>query len=229
MDGHPGLVPLRTIGRDHLDTVVFGQRLIQGVGIVGFVADQPFGQFVEEASGQNSFHKPALGRRSTFDRDGERKTIASGDSDDFGALATPSRADGEAPFLALAKVASTNASSRFNFPRSCKCLANRRIASTSLPSRTQCWKRRWQVWYGGYFDGNSAHCAPVPNTHSTPFSTARVSCHGRPRLSSRRAGRRAGSTNFHCSSLSSQRPAIECLRRRLEHLQFRRYQTTKCL
>ena len=33
------------------------------------------------------------------------------------------------------------------------------------------------------------HCAPVPKTHSTPCKTARVSCHGRPRLSARRFGR----------------------------------------
>src|SRR5580704_1132926 len=220
---------IATVGRDHLDAIFFGQSLVQGVRIVGFVADQPLGQLVEEASGQNSFHKPALGRRSAFDSDGERKTIASGDSDDLGALATPGRADSEAPFLALAKVASTNASSRVSFPRSCKCLASRRSTSTSLPSRTHCWKRRWHVWYGGYFVGNSAHCAPLPNIHNTPFSTARVSCHGRPRLSSRRAGRRTGSTNSHCSSVSSQRPAIGCLRRCLEHLQFRPNQATKCL
>jgi hypothetical protein len=208
---------IATIGRDHLDAIFFVQSLVQSVRIVGFIADQPFGQLVEEASGQNSFHKPALGRRSAFDSDGERKTITSGDSDDLGALAASGRADGEAPFLALAKVASTNASSRFSFPRSCKCLASRRSASTSLPSRTHRWKRRWQVWYGGYLDGNSAHCAPLPNIHSTPFSTARVSCHGRPRLSSRRAGRRTGSTKAHCSSFSSQRPAIDYLRRCLEH------------
>jgi hypothetical protein len=48
--------------------------------------------------------------------------------------------------------------------------------------------RRWQVWYGGYVSGTSRHCAPVPRTQSTPFSTARVSCHGRPRLSARRDG-----------------------------------------
>jgi hypothetical protein len=47
-----------------------------------------------------------------------------------------------------------------------------------LPVRTHCWKRRWHVWYGGYFSGISRHCAPVLRTQSTPFSTARVSCHG---------------------------------------------------
>jgi hypothetical protein len=46
----------------------------------------------------------------------------------------------------------------------------------------------------------------VPSTQNTPFSTARVSCHGRPRLSSRRSGRSTRSTTAHCSSVSSQRP-----------------------
>ena len=225
----PCFATVATVGRDHLDAILFVQSLIESVRIVGFVSDQPFGELVEEASGQNSFHKLALGRRSAFDSDGERKTIARGDSDDFGALATPRRADGEAPFLALANVASTNASSKLSFPRSRRSLASRRNASTSLPSRTHYWKRRWQVWYGGYFEGSSDHCAPLPNIDRTPFSTGRVSCHGRPRLSSRRAGRRTSSINAHCSSVSSRRPAIAYLRRCLEHLQFRLNQTASCL
>lgn len=48
--------------------------------------------------------------------------------------------------------------------------------------------------------------APVPNTQSTPFSTERVSCHGRPRLFVRHAGRSTDSTTAHCSSFNSQRP-----------------------
>lgn len=107
-----------SVGRDHRDAV-FIHLLVERVRVVGFVADEPLRQFVKEASGQNSFHKPALGRRSAFDRYGERKTIARGDSDDLGALAALGGTDSEAPFLALAKVASTNASSRFNLPRSC--------------------------------------------------------------------------------------------------------------
>jgi hypothetical protein len=182
--------------------------LIERVRVVGLVANESGGELIEEAAGKNVFHKLALGRRSAFDRYGERKTVISGDSDDLGALAAAGGANGEAPFLALAKVASTNASSRFSFPCSCSRAASNRNASSNFPLRTHCWNRRWQVWNGGYFSGNSRHCAPVPNTHSTPFSTARVSCHGRPRLSARRAPRSTGSTINHCSSVNSQRPAI---------------------
>jgi predicted NAD-dependent protein-ADP-ribosyltransferase YbiA (DUF1768 family) len=37
----------------------------------------------------------------------------------------------------------------------------------------------------------------VRKTQNTPFSTARVSCHGRPRPSSRRLGRKSGSRTAH--------------------------------
>ena len=193
---------------DQFDPVLFGKLRVERVRVVGFVADEPGGEFVEKASGKNLFNKLALGWRSALDRYGERKTVISGDSDDLRALAAPGGADCEAPFLALANVASTNASSRFSRPRSCRCRASIFSASSSFPLRIHCWNRRWQVWYGGYFSGNSRHCAPVPSTHNTPFSTARVSCHGRPRLSSRRCGRSTGSTTIHCSSVSSQRPVI---------------------
>ena len=194
------------VGRDHLDAVLVLERPIKRVRVVGFIADESGGEFVEEASCQNVLHKLALCWRSAVDRYGERKTVISGDSDDLRALAAAGWADREAPFLALAKVASTNASSRFSFPCSCRCRASSFSACSNFPLRTHCWNRRWQVWYGGYFSGISCHCAPVPNTQSTPFSTERVSCHGRPRLSGRRAGRSTGSTTAHCSSFSSQRP-----------------------
>jgi hypothetical protein len=42
-----------------------------------------------------------------IDRYGERKTVIGGESDDFRSLSAAGRANGEAPFLALAKVAST--------------------------------------------------------------------------------------------------------------------------
>src|ERR1700735_1657132 len=191
---------------DQFDPVLFGELRVERVRVVGFVADEPGGKLVEKASGKNLFNKLALGWRSALDRYGERKTVISGDSDDLGALAAPGGADCEAPFLALANVASTNASSRFSRPRSCRCRASIFSASSSFPLRIHCWNRRWQVWYGGYFSGSSRHCAPVPSTQNTPFSTARVSCHGRPRLSSRRCGRSTRSTTAHCSSVSSQRP-----------------------
>ena len=176
---------ITSVRRNHFDSVVFSEFGVERVRVVGLVADDACGEFVEKASGKNLFHKLALGWRSALHRHGERKTVISGDSDDLRPLAAAGGADGKAPFLALANVASTNASSRFSRPRSCRCRASVFSASSSFPLRIHCWKRRWQVWYGGYFSGSSRHCAPVPSTQNTPFSTARVSCHGRPRLPGR--------------------------------------------
>jgi len=43
----------------------------------------------------------------------------------------------------------------------------------------------------------------VRKTQKTPLSTARVSCHGRPRPSFRRLGRNNGSSNAHWASVRS--------------------------
>ena len=96
----------------------------------------------------------------------ERKTVISGDSDDFRALAAASGADGEAPFLALAKVASTNASSRFSFPRSCRWPAKSLSACPNLPLRTHCWTG----------DGSSGTAGTSRASHATAprFPTPRA-------------------------------------------------------
>ena len=72
------LFAIGSVGSDHLYAIFLGQRLIERVRVVSLVTNQPFGQLVEEASGQNSFHKFALGRRSAFDSDGSRKTVTRG-------------------------------------------------------------------------------------------------------------------------------------------------------
>src|SRR5512136_1818968 len=106
------LAPLAPVRRDQLDAVVCGEFLVERVRVVGFVPDEPRRQLVEKASGKNLLHQLALGRRSAIDSNGERKTVTSGDSDDLRPLAATGGADSKAPFFALAKVASTNASSR---------------------------------------------------------------------------------------------------------------------
>lgn len=183
-----GFASTPTVGRDHLDAIFIGEFVVEWIRVVSFVADQPRWEFIKEASSKDLFHKLALGRRSAFDRYGERKTVIS-DSDDLGALAATRGANRKAPFLALANVASTKASFRFSWPCPCKWTASSFSASSSFPFRTHCWNLRWQVWKDGYLSGSSRHCAPVLRTHKTPLRTERVSCHGRPRLSARRSGR----------------------------------------
>jgi hypothetical protein len=111
-----GFASVAAVRGDHLDAVFIPELPIELVRVVCLVADQSGGQFVEKASGKNLLNKLALGRRSALDRDGERKTVASGDSDDLLALAPARGTDGKAPFLPLAKGASTNASSRLSLP-----------------------------------------------------------------------------------------------------------------
>src|SRR5437016_5897909 len=173
---------------DHFDAIALGQLSIQAVTVVGFVPDQSCGEGVEEAVPEDAFDELTFVRRSAFDTNGERKTVIIGESDDFRPFAALGGPDRETPFFAPVKEASMKASSRFSFPRACNSSARARKMPSSLPSRTYCWKRRWQIWYGGYLLGNLRHCAPVPNTHKIPLSTARVSCHGRPRPSVRRLG-----------------------------------------
>jgi hypothetical protein len=193
---------------DHLDAIAVRQISVQAVAVVGFVADQPRREGVEEAVPEDAVDELALMWRSAFDTNGERKTVIIGESDDFRPFAALGGPDREAPFFAPVKEASMKASSSFSFPRACNSSASTRKMPSSLPSRTHCWKRRWQVWYGGYWLGSSRHCAPVPNTHKIPLSTARVSCHGRPRPSARRFGRKIGSMSCHWASLSSHRPRM---------------------
>ena len=57
-----GFAPALAIGRDQVDVVLLRKRFVERVGVVGFVADQPCRQFVEEASSKDMFHQLALGR-----------------------------------------------------------------------------------------------------------------------------------------------------------------------
>jgi hypothetical protein len=78
---------------NHFDVVFGSELLVERVRVVGFVTDEPGGELIKEAAGKIVFHKLALGRRSAFDRYGERKTVIRGDSDDLGPLAATGGAD----------------------------------------------------------------------------------------------------------------------------------------
>ena len=63
------------IRRNQFDAVRFFELFIEPIRVVGFIPNESDGQFVEEAPGQNFFHKLALGRRSALHRYGERRTV----------------------------------------------------------------------------------------------------------------------------------------------------------
>jgi hypothetical protein len=77
-------------------------------------------------------------RRSAGHVHGERKTMAVADRHDFAPFTTAGRANGSAPFLAPAKVASTKASVRSILPRSRRSSASRWSSRSSRPLRCHC-------------------------------------------------------------------------------------------
>ena len=84
------------------------------------------------------FDQLAFVGRSSLDTDGDRYTVANGDSRDLRPFASLGRTNPEAPFFAAAKVASMKASSRFKRPSACNRSAGFRNTFSSLPDRTYC-------------------------------------------------------------------------------------------
>jgi len=112
-------------------------------------------------------------------------------------------ADPEAPFFAVTKVASRNASSQSSSLRSSICASSFRQARSQTPCSSHIRNRRQQVEPSGYSSGRSCHRAPVRRTHRIPCKHARLEDHGRPRPSLRRFGSgNNGISTAHCSSLN---------------------------
>ncbi len=194
------------VGRDQFHPVVLAQVLVQGVAIVGLVADQAGRRGPAEARAEGLLDQSALMWRSTRNPEGERKTMAVRNCHDLGPFSAARWTNTIAPFFALLKEASMKASSRSRAPRSNRSSAKARRMRSRRPSRTHCWNRRWQVWYGGYSCGRSRQRAPVRKIQSTPSSTARASRQGRPRPSALRFSRSSGRITSHCASLRCMHP-----------------------
>ena len=119
-------------------------------------------------------------------------------------LSTLCLADSKTPFFAGAKLPSMNASRISISPRSYRSLASSYKISWKVPRSVHSWKRRWQVWYGGYLEGISFQGAPVRNIHNIPFITSRAGFGFRPRGSFWGVVFNImGSIRFHCSFVSS--------------------------
>jgi len=193
----------RGVRRDHANAILLPQSLVQRIAVIGPIANQESGCCRSEALLEGCFHQLGFMRRSACNPHGERKTMAVRNCHDLGPFAAACWTNSTAPFFAPAKVASIKVSAKSNCPRASRSRARVRSISTRTPSRTHCWKRLWQVWYGGYFLGISAHCAPVRSTHNTPSSTERVSRHGLPRRELGVLGSTNGFNNSHCTSVRS--------------------------
>jgi hypothetical protein len=136
------IVPM---GSDQLCVVVRAQTAGQFRAVIGLVADQSLGRRREETLLEGSFDEPALMRSSAGHVHGERKTMAVCDRHDVAAFSAAIIAHSRAPFLALLKLPSMNASDRSSLPRSRKSSATCCRMRRSWPLRCHCWKRRWQV------------------------------------------------------------------------------------
>src|SRR5215203_447474 len=202
------LLPVSFMRRNQLNSK-FRQLFVERVGIIRFIADQFLRllryQSVLNCGGDESDFM----RRSTRCVNGERKTSAICHCHSRSTFAPLGLSDSAPPFLADTKVPSIKHSERSNLPLDCKSSAKAVKTFRKVPSLTQVWKRRWQVWYGGNRSGKSAHGAPVRKIHKMPLITSRLSRHGLPRPSERRGiSPSNGSIIDHCSSLNSSRRAI---------------------
>ena len=201
---------ITTVRCDQLDSVVLGKPIHHRVAVIPLIADQSFGLVGHEAVLERSLDKLLLMRRSAPNPEGDRKTMAVCVCHELAPFADERSTNAIAPFFAPMKEASINVSSRPSCPRANKSSASAQRMPFSTPQRCQCWKRRWQVWYGPYRPGRSCHGAPVRNTHNIPFSTCRASRQGLPRLSARRRcpNSTKGLIRFHCTSVRSAIPLI---------------------
>lgn len=193
--------------RNHVCAKLIEQFLIERIAIVGLVSHQALRNISDESLLQRLTDQFHFSWASTLGAYGHRKTMAVCNCHDLGAFSAFSLSHTEPPFLAGAKLPSTNASLRSRPPRSLRSCATASSTCSKTFERTQFWNRRCTVWYAPYRGGRSFQGAPVRSIHRIPFSVVRRSLHGRPRRSARtRSGGKMVSTICHCSSVRSISP-----------------------
>ena len=200
--------PLLSMRGDHFNPCCC-QFFVQGITVVGFIADQPLWELVDKALNDGICDKGDFMRRSSRCVNGDRKTSAVCHCHDLRTFAPLGLSNLSPPFLATTNMPSMKHSLRSSSPRFRRSSARTSRIFRNVPSRTHRWNLQWQVWYGGYLSGMSSHPAPVRKIQMMPFNTSRESFHGLPFPSSRlgRGGIR-GLMICHCSSVSSSCRAI---------------------
>jgi hypothetical protein len=146
--------------------------------------DQSFGKILGEALLDSVLSKGDFMRTSRRRVHGDRSASAVCHCHELRTLAPLGLANASAPFFATTKVASMKHSARSNLPRLRKSSASASTIRRNTPERTHCWRRRWQVWYGGKRPGMSCQRAPEREIHRMPFNVSRSSRLGRPLPSS---------------------------------------------
>jgi hypothetical protein len=187
------------------------QALTQWVGVVAAVGDYARGLLPRAAFpawypdfGERGFRKRNFTGGGTFQPNSQRKTLTVDQYHPLRPLAPLGFTDGDAPFLAGAKLPSKKVSSHCSRPSSSSAPSRVRHAFSQTPSSSHCLSRRQQVEGEGNCSGKNRHAAPVCRIHRMPSKQPRFDAQGRPRLSCRRLGGGSiGSTNSHFSSVNS--------------------------
>lgn len=196
--------PVRFMWRNQLYTTIFHQFFIKRITVISLVANDFFRRIRSKTAIDRFFNKSHFMRGGAFNTSGDRKTRSVCNCHDLGAFAALCLADSKTPFFAGAKLPSMNASLMSIFPRSYRSLASSYKISWNVPRFVHSWKRRWQVWYGGYLEGRSFQGAPVRNIHNIPFNTSFDDFGFRPRGSFSGVDFNImGSIRVHCSFVSS--------------------------
>ena len=204
------LDPIEAVGHDQVDAA-FLESHTQWIGVVGAVGDHALGLLSRPALGardvdlgERGFRKRNFCRCGTFQPNSQRKTPTVDQYHPLRSLAALGFTDGEAPFLAGAKLPSMKVSSHFSRPLASSEPSRARHASSQTPCSSHCFNRRQQVAGEGYLSGRKRHAAPVWSTHRMPSRHARFAAQGRPRLSLRRLGSgNRGSIFCHWASVSN--------------------------
>ena len=176
-----GFLPVLLVRRNHLDGYA-RQLRIQRIRIIGFIANQAFRLVIGKALDDSSSHKGDFMRRSRRRVDGDRKTSAVCHCHELRTLAPLGLSDFCAPFLATMNVPSMKHSDNSKSPRWRRSSAKVSSARARRPSLHHCWKRRWQVWYGGNLSGKSRQRAPERKIQRTPLRMSRSGRRGLPRV-----------------------------------------------
>lgn len=179
------------------------QAVVQRIGVISLVANQPSRFGLHKASFHSGFHKGRFVRGSARYATGDRKTRAVCHCHELRAFAPLGLSHAEPPFFADTNVPSIKHSDKSNPPRSLRSSARTLKTRFNTPDRIHCWNLRWQVWYGRNSFGKSCQAAPVRKTQRIPSKTSRFSFQGRPRPSGLRDGGGINGPIFsHCSSVS---------------------------
>jgi hypothetical protein len=192
------------------------ETLAQRIGVIASIRDHAPQPLTRTAAPEarnsypfkRAFREPKLGDVRGRELRSDRYALAVDHHHALRTFPATGLANRGAPFFAITKVASKNASSQSKSLRSSMRASKACQARSQTPCSSHIRRRRQPVEPSGYSSGRSRHRAPTRRTQRMPSRQRRFDAHGLPRPSRRRFG--AGnkpSICLHCSSLSIMEPA----------------------